>query len=223
MATMLEQSACYAVGAVGGIGPAALSRPTPCARWDLRALLEHVNESLAALHEGMTGGRVDLIGPGAFEDGAFEDNAFQDSAHEGGRDPVPVFLDRVGLLVGVCAGADCRTPVAIADRSVPVGLMTALASIEIAVHGWDVSQARGQCLAVPRALATDLLELSVVLVPVTGRAPLFGPPVPVPRTASPSDRLAAFLGRGRLPRGRIALSHRSPSHLLSDARRFFRV
>jgi uncharacterized protein (TIGR03086 family) len=208
MATMIEQSACYAIGAVGGIGPAALSRPTPCARWDLRALIEHVNESLAALHEGLTGGRVDLIAG---------------RAYEGGRDPVPVFHDRVGTLLGVCASADCAAPVTIADRSLPVGLMTALASIEIAVHGWDVSQACGQCRPVPRALATDLLELSVLLVPLTGRDPLFGPPVPVPRTASPSDRLAAFLGRDRLPNGKTALSHRSPSHLLSDARRFFRV
>jgi hypothetical protein len=34
-----------------------------------------------------------------------------------------------------------------------------------------------------------------VLVPGTGRHPLFAAPVTVPATASPSDRLAAFLGR----------------------------
>ena len=63
------------------------------------------------------------------------------------------------------------------------------------MHGWDVSQACGRCQPVPPALAADLLELSVLLVPSAGRYPLFGPPVPVPCSASPSDRLAAFLGR----------------------------
>jgi hypothetical protein len=34
-----------------------------------------------------------------------------------------------------------------------------------------------------------------LLVPRTGRHPLFAPPVTVPATADPSDQLAAFLGR----------------------------
>jgi uncharacterized protein (TIGR03086 family) len=179
MATLLERSAGYAMGVVGGVAPEFLSRPTPCAGWDLRTLLEHVNESLAALHEGVVGGRVALIADSAFP----------------AADPVPVFRDRVRLLLCVTAAANCPASVGIADRSVPVGVMIAMASVEIAVHGWDVSQACGQCLPVPSELAVDLLELAVVLVPRVGRYPLFGPPVPVPRGASPSDRLTAFLGR----------------------------
>jgi hypothetical protein len=38
-----------------------------------------------------------------------------------------------------------------------------------------------------------------VLVPSTGRHPLFAAPVTVPATAVPSDRLAAFLGRTPRP------------------------
>jgi uncharacterized protein (TIGR03086 family) len=216
MATLLERSAGYAMGVVAAVGPELLSRPTPCAGWDLRMLLEHVNESLTALQEGVTGGRVSLVADCALSP----------------ADPVLVFRDRLSLLLCASAAAsgaasDSRAWVAIADRSVPVGVMTAMASIEIAVHGWDVSRACGQCLPIPPDMATDLLELSILLVPLTGRQPLFGPPVPVPRTASPSDRLAAFLGRGRelvrsLPR-QMVLADRLPSHLLSDARCFFRV
>jgi uncharacterized protein (TIGR03086 family) len=187
MASLLEQSAGYAIGAVGAVAPEFLSRPTPCSCWDLRMLLDHASESLAAVHEGLAGGQVALIAEGSCRP----------------ADPVLVFRDRVGLLLRAAAGADragpdCLAPVAIADRSVPVSVMIAMAAIEIAVHGWDVSQACGQCLPVPHALATDLLELSVLLVPRAGRYPLFGPPVPVPRTASPSDRLIAFLGRASM-------------------------
>jgi uncharacterized protein (TIGR03086 family) len=179
MATLLEQSACYAIGVTGAVVPDLLARPTPCRGWDLRMLIEHVNESLAALHEGLTGGHVALLPPDCVP----------------ADDPVLVFRDRTSLLLRASAGADCDAPVSIAGQPVPVGVMAALASIEIAVHGWDVSQACGQRRPVPPALATDLLELSVLLVPLAGRYPLFGPPVPVPGTASPSDRLAAFLGR----------------------------
>jgi uncharacterized protein (TIGR03086 family) len=199
MASLLEQSAGYAMGAVGRVAPEFLSRPTPCAGWDLRMLLDHASESLAAVHEGLTEGQVALIADGDIRP----------------ADPVRVFRDRVCLVLrasaatgcadtacadGGCAGEGCaggneRAPIAIADRSVPASVVIAMAAIEIAVHGWDVSQACGQCLPIPHALAADLLELSVLLVPRAGRYPLFGPPVPVPRTASPSDRLAAFLGR----------------------------
>jgi hypothetical protein len=56
---------------------------------------------------------------------------------------------------------------------------------------------RGQ--PIPPVLATDLLVIAAVLVPGTGRHPLFAAPVTVAATASPSDRLTAFLGRTPQP------------------------
>jgi hypothetical protein len=73
--------------------------------------------------------------------------------------------------------------------------MAATAALEVAVHGWDISRACGQRQPIPRALAINLLATVPVLVPCTGRHPLFAAPVTVPATAGPSDRLAAFLGR----------------------------
>jgi len=73
--------------------------------------------------------------------------------------------------------------------------MAATAALEVAVHGWDISRACGQRQPIPRALAIDLLAIAPVLVPRAGRHPLFAAPVAVAATASPSDRLAAFLGR----------------------------
>ena len=73
--------------------------------------------------------------------------------------------------------------------------MAAAAALEVAVHGWDMSQACGQRQPIPHALAIDLLAIAPVLVPRTGRHPLFGAPVAAAATDGPSDRLAAFLGR----------------------------
>jgi hypothetical protein len=45
------------------------------------------------------------------------------------------------------------------------------------VHGWDISQACGQHRLIPDALAASLLAIAPLLIPETGRHPLFGPPV----------------------------------------------
>jgi Mycothiol maleylpyruvate isomerase N-terminal domain len=55
---LLERAIGYALGSVAGVAPRLLSRPTPCPDWDLRALLQHVNDSLAALYEAAATGRI---------------------------------------------------------------------------------------------------------------------------------------------------------------------
>ena len=57
---LLEPSISYALGAVQAVTPELLSRPTPCREWDLRMLLRHASESLAAIAEGIETGWVGL-------------------------------------------------------------------------------------------------------------------------------------------------------------------
>ena len=40
--------------------PQLLSRPTPCAGWDLEQLLDHLSDSMGVLHEALTAGRAAL-------------------------------------------------------------------------------------------------------------------------------------------------------------------
>ena len=69
-AQLLEPSIGYALGVVLAVTPELLSRPTPCSEWDLRMLLRHASESLAAFGEGIKTGHVGL-NPAA-EDGDLE-------------------------------------------------------------------------------------------------------------------------------------------------------
>src|SRR5690349_23840289 len=83
---LLGRAVGYALGSVDAVGARDLSAPTPCAEWDLRALLEHVNDSLDALREALATGTV---GPRPVAGG--------------GGDPVAGFRDRACRLLVLCA------------------------------------------------------------------------------------------------------------------------
>ena len=179
---LLERALAYCLGAVGAVTPALLPRPTPCGNWDLRGLLHHLNDSLPALHEAADGGRV-----------ALDPATVHDSPT---ADPVRSFRERAARLLGAWSGpvGDDRV-VLVGDLPLAVGVVAATGAVELAVHGWDVSQTCGQHRPIPDALATELLELCPLLVPAGARAPLFAARVTVPPSASPGDRLVALLGR----------------------------
>jgi uncharacterized protein (TIGR03086 family) len=179
---LLEPSITYALRVAMAVTPDLLPRPTPCREWDLRMLLRHASESVTALAEGIQTGTVGL------EPAAEDDDLV--------ADPARAFRDRARQLRAAWARpGDQRQVIEIAGCPLAAGVMAAAAALEVAVHGWDISRACGQCRPIPAALATDLLVIAPVLVPRTGRHPLFTAPVSVPATATPSDRLAAFLGR----------------------------
>ena len=75
----------------------------------------------------------------------------------------------------------------------PADLVASTGAVEIAVHGWDVSAARGGVRPIPAALVTRMLRLGPLLV--AGREGLFAVPVEVPAQASSGDRLVGCLGR----------------------------
>jgi uncharacterized protein (TIGR03086 family) len=202
-ARLLEPSISYATGVALAVTPELLSRPTPCREWDLRTLLRHACESLAAFGEGIEAGRVGL-------DPAAEDGILA-------ADPARAFRDRAGQLLDAWTGpGHQRQVIEIAGCPLAARVIATAAALEVAVHGWDISRACGQRQPIPRALAVDLLAIAPVLVPRTGRHPLFAAPVTAAATAGPSDRLAAFLGRspGTAPAGGQAqqLAGAQPGH-----------
>ena len=181
-ARLLEPSIRYALGVVLAISPELLSRPTPCQEWDLRMLLRHACESLAAVDEGTRAGRVGLA------------PAEEDADVVG--DPARAFCIRAGALLDTWTGQ--REPLTVMDiAGCPLSgnLMASAVALELAVHGWDISQACGRGEPIPPLLAVDLLLTAPLLVPAEDRYPLFAAPVAIAAMASPSDRLAAFLGR----------------------------
>jgi uncharacterized protein (TIGR03086 family) len=184
---LLGGAISYALGVCAMVAPWEMSLPTPCPEWDLRTLLGHLSESMADLEAGIRTGHLGL------ETTDPPDPGDQADPWEP-EDPVEVLRDRAAELL--CAAYGFGGPgrfVAVGGLPVPAGLVACTGAIEIAVHGWDVSAARGRGRPIPPALATRMLELCPLLV--TGREGLFAGPVEVPAQASPCDRLVGYLGR----------------------------
>jgi len=212
---LLEPAIGYALAAVQAVTPELLPHPTPCRNWNVGMLLRHATESLAALQEGLDAGRIGLSpapdNPAGDPAQLFRDRASRflsawtrtvraGAARTGAAETGTA---RTGTAQTETAGTGCAQAgaddwsevIAIADRRLTLGVMTGVGALEMAVHGWDLSRACGRCQPIPGPLAAGLLGISPLLVPPTGRAPLFGPPVTVPPKATPSDQLVAYLGR----------------------------
>jgi uncharacterized protein (TIGR03086 family) len=174
---LLERAINYTLGSLRLVRPEALAHPTPCAGWDLRSLLRHLDDSLAALTESAEVGQVDLApAPAPF------------------ADPVAGLRDRASRLLGAWT-TQRREVVRIGAAPLYAAVVSGTGAIEVAVHGWDVGRACGYRRPLPAPLADELLDLVPFVVTGADRAGLFGPSLAVPAAADPSARLLAYLGR----------------------------
>jgi uncharacterized protein (TIGR03086 family) len=134
---LLERAIGYTRGSLALVTPDRLTAPTPCAEWDLGALLAHMDDSLAALTEVAELGRV--AAPGG-------------SCHAEG--PVPVLAalrTRACALLGAWSTEGRPATTQVADRRAPSPLLALAGALEVAVHGWDVAQTCGAVHPLPPA------------------------------------------------------------------------
>jgi uncharacterized protein (TIGR03086 family) len=179
---LLDRALGYTRGCLSTARGLDLSVTTPCAEWDLRALLEHLDDSLAALTEAATGDHVGV--PLA---------------------PLPAGLPadhllaalgrRTGEAVGAWTARTGRATVSLGpDAGLDDEVVAAVGALEVAVHGWDVARSCAADRPLPEELAADLLPVAAVLVGDADRPGRFAAPV---ATGSPlaGGRLLAFVGR----------------------------
>lgn len=177
---LLERAVSYLLGSLSIVGPAMLSLPTPCTAWDLRRLLEHVDDSLLALAEAAELGETQLAVPAR--------------AHPAEL-IVSAVRDRATRLVGAWAASDVGEEMAVEGIPVSAALVCGTGAVEVTAHGWDIARACGDRRQVPPALAGELLDLAVLLASDADRPDRFAYPVEPPCDATPGDRFVAYLGR----------------------------
>ena len=172
----LEQTFEHAHGVIGNVRTAQHDDPTPCPEWTVRDLLGHTIGVVAGLGAAAAG-----TTPPAFELGPDPASQFRlaaDSALAAWR--APGVLDRI---VVSPAG------------DMPGRVLAGINLLDTATHTWDIATATGQPALLPDEVAASALEASRATISPEIRAGRFGPEVPAPAGAGPTEQLVAYLGR----------------------------
>ena len=179
-ATALERSYRHLNATVESVPSEALSTPSACAEWDLRALLNHV------LGAGWMFTRANQG----------EDGVPEDGGDLVGTDHVTACAELAEANV-----ASWRTPDALeGERAFPFGTFPAPVALminvgEVAVHAWDLAKATGQPADIDPEVAALLLDFYSGMPLEQFRAHgAFGPEVPVDANAPVADRMLGLLG-----------------------------
>ena len=177
---------------VDRVTPADLERPTPCAGWDLRALLEHMTGQdrgfAAAVRAARTGDDVDA-------------SAF--APHPLGPSPATTLAEGLDEVVAAfAAGADGPVLMAEFDRRVPTPIVVQMHLVDTLVHGWDVAATLGVQDDYVTRLDAEVVGAALAMseqIPddeyreTPGAS--FAHALPAPQDADPWTRVLTLLGR----------------------------
>ncbi|HUP87347.1 MAG TPA: TIGR03086 family metal-binding protein [Acidimicrobiales bacterium] len=162
-------------GVVAGIKPDQLDRPTPCADFAVRGVLEHMiglATSFAAAYRGEAPPDPDL-----------EDVL-------GGFGPA---LADLGAAVSAPGALD-KTVIA-PFGEVPGETFARFIVLDGLVHGWDLASATGQSYDPPIELVAEVDAFAREAIDPLRDGQTFADAVDAPAGASPMERLAAYTGR----------------------------
>jgi uncharacterized protein (TIGR03086 family) len=162
---------------LANVRPDQLDAPTPCSKWTLRDLIDHVlggNE------------RVVQWAGSDQEPPARPDNLV--AAHRATAAAAQEVFGRPGAMT-----ATFELPFGQMPGQVFIGLRT----IDALTHAWDLAAATGQSTDLDPVLATEQLAAARQGVRPEFRGPgrAFGQEQPCSSDRPPADQLAAFLGR----------------------------
>jgi uncharacterized protein (TIGR03086 family) len=162
-------------GVVAGITPDDLDRPTPCADFDVRGVLEHMiggATAFAAAYRGETPAQPDT------------------------SDPLAAFGPALGdLAAAITAPGALDRTVAAPFGDVPGETFARFVVLDGLVHGWDLATATGQPYDPPDALVDDVTAFAQEALDHLRDGVTFGAAVQPPAGATRIERLAAFTGR----------------------------
>jgi uncharacterized protein (TIGR03086 family) len=167
------------------LGPDAWSRPTPCAEWDVRALLQHVVNELAWVEPLVQGRTIAEVG----------DSLDGDLL---GDDPVGAFHHHCRAAHAALEepGALART-VHLSNGDETASGYAEQVTGDVLIHAWDLARGAGLDDELPADLVAWAAGWAPEVVPMMAGAGMVGEPVAVGPDADPQTALLALFGRTR--------------------------
>ena len=182
-AEVLEQAFASTAKVLANVQPGDLDKPTPCASWKIRDLVNHmVGGPYYFATTAETG--VAPESPSAID---FAGGDIQATYADGTQKAVAAFA----------APGAMEKMMKLPFGELPGSIFVMIASTDAFAHGWDLAKALGLSTDLDPPLAEQLLALSMLpdeFRGPDGKSP-FGPKVAVPESACAADRRAGYLGR----------------------------
>jgi uncharacterized protein (TIGR03086 family) len=180
---LFDGAAAQLVERVAGVPATAWDRPTPCAEWDLRALLQHVVNELRWIPPLLDGATVAEVGD------RFDGDLL-------GDDPAGATTDAARDAVAAVGVVDPERTVHLSYGDVTAAYYLNQVGLDVFVHTWDLARATGQDGAVPDALVDGATAAFHPDEEAAWRGyGVIAEPVPTSDRASALDRLIARTGR----------------------------
>jgi len=179
---LLERALDQTAVLIAAIEPGQAGLATPCAGWDVQALVNHLaGPAMRNFLVAARGETTDWTAPAEAIDG----------------DWAAVFRERAAPLRTTWRAADLDRLVSGPGGEAPLRFSADQQITELAVHDWDLARATGQEAGLDPALAEHALGWSRGLLRPEFRGPdkMFGVEVPVAEDAPAYDRLAGWFGR----------------------------
>ncbi|WP_335937099.1 TIGR03086 family metal-binding protein [Streptomyces sp. PTD5-9] len=175
---LLETAAERAVPVLDGIVDDRLGDPTPCAEYDVRALINHLFQVVVNFQALAAGEAADFGETPEFVVGDWRAR----------------FREETAKLVAAWAapGAEEGTKGAMGFPARTVGNMVLG---DLTVHAWDLARATGQKFVPDASVVDEFGPAFAELAPGGREAKVFGEPHPVAEGAGPFERVLALTGR----------------------------
>ena len=180
----LERAFGVAKKVLSGVRSDQLGSPTPCASWDVSALINHLVGGSFFFAAATEAGEA----PSGADSTDFASGDFAASYEDGSKQAVAAFG---------APGAQERI-IKLPFGEFPGAAFMGIATLDTFTHAWDLAKATGQPTDLDPELATQLLEAAKASISdgFRGAEPMpFGPQQDAGAKASAADRVAAFLGR----------------------------
>jgi uncharacterized protein (TIGR03086 family) len=183
--TELDRALQSTLAILTKVQPADLDAATPCASWNVRALINHF-VGTARWWAGVISGESDITDA--------------DQADYAGGDFIAAYEEsiRIALAAFEADGVLGRT-VRLPFGEFSGAAVQGMAALDQFTHGWDLAHAIGYPTDLDPDLAGQLLGQARMAITDALRGPdggaPFGPVTQAPAGAGAADQLAAFLGR----------------------------
>ena len=177
---LYEQAVLNTRKIFAGVKPDQLANPTPCEKWNVRALMEHITGGIA-----MTAYSFDV-------------SHLTNAEHQATKAGISLAQYDAAMnraLGGISKPGAMDKMVRTPMGEMPGGNFLMVLFMDNLTHGWDLAKATGQDTDLPSHLVDACYENFAPGFADLSKSGAFAPPLPVPPTADKQAKLLAGLGR----------------------------